>query len=94
MTRLVLTILGLGALAAIGWLLIKPPGPAQPGAGMATAMRGVPREVGVVTAPVVTMDFAQQIEALGTAQANESVDVTTKVSSLVTRIRFEEGSAG
>ena len=89
--KLVLAILGLGALGAIGWLLIQPSGPSQPGAGMPMGMRGAPREVGVVTAPVVTMDFAQQIEALGTAQANESVDVTTKVSSLVTTIRFEEG---
>jgi membrane fusion protein (multidrug efflux system) len=32
-----------------------------------------------------------EIEALGTARANESVDVTAKVSNLITLVRFEEG---
>jgi membrane fusion protein (multidrug efflux system) len=32
-----------------------------------------------------------EIEALGTARANESVDITSKVSNLVTAVRFAEG---
>ncbi|HEU4466744.1 MAG TPA: efflux RND transporter periplasmic adaptor subunit [Agromyces sp.] len=32
-----------------------------------------------------------QVEALGTAGANESIDVTAKVSNLVTAVRFAEG---
>ena len=32
-----------------------------------------------------------EVEALGTARANESIDVTAKVSNLVTAIRFTEG---
>ena len=32
-----------------------------------------------------------EIEALGTARANESIDVTAKVSNQVTAVRFEEG---
>jgi membrane fusion protein (multidrug efflux system) len=35
--------------------------------------------------------LAQQLEALGTARANESVDVTAKVSNLVTAVRFRDG---
>jgi membrane fusion protein (multidrug efflux system) len=32
-----------------------------------------------------------QVEALGTARANESIDVTSKVSNVVTAVRFAEG---
>ena len=32
-----------------------------------------------------------EIEAVGTTQANESVDVTSKASNTVTAIRFREG---
>jgi membrane fusion protein (multidrug efflux system) len=35
--------------------------------------------------------LALEIEALGTARANESVDITSKVSNLVTAVRFGEG---
>jgi membrane fusion protein (multidrug efflux system) len=35
--------------------------------------------------------FAQEVSALGTVRANESVDVTSKVSDRVTAIRFKEG---
>jgi membrane fusion protein (multidrug efflux system) len=34
---------------------------------------------------------AQQLEALGTARANESIDLTAKVSNLVTAVRFRDG---
>ncbi|HEY7840748.1 MAG TPA: efflux RND transporter periplasmic adaptor subunit [Gammaproteobacteria bacterium] len=47
--------------------------------------------VGVIVAPAVTVDFPYRIEALGTAQANESVELTSKISEVVTAIRFEEG---
>ncbi len=91
-TRAILALLGIAALAAIAWLLFQPP---EPGAGVAgpgmMGPRAVAREVGVVTAAVITMDFAQQIEALGTAQANESIEVSAEVASRVTEIRFKEG---
>jgi membrane fusion protein (multidrug efflux system) len=45
----------------------------------------------VVTAPVKSVSFPQQIEALGTARANEAVDITSKTSNTIVRIRFEEG---
>ncbi len=47
--------------------------------------------VGVVVAPVRLERLSLEIEALGTAHANESVDVTAKVSNLVTVVRFDEG---
>lgn len=53
--------------------------------------RGGPGPVAVVTAPVKSASFPQQIEALGTARANEAVDITSKTSNTIVRIRFEEG---
>ncbi len=47
--------------------------------------------VAVVVAPVRLERLALEIEALGTAHANESIDVTAKVSNLVTAVRFDEG---
>jgi membrane fusion protein (multidrug efflux system) len=47
--------------------------------------------VGVIVAPAVTVEFPYRLEALGTAQANESVELTSKISEVVTAIRFEEG---
>jgi membrane fusion protein (multidrug efflux system) len=41
--------------------------------------------------PVREARLTLEAEALGTARANESVDVTAKVSNLVTAVRFAEG---
>ena len=48
--------------------------------------------------PVVTQlariePMGVEIEAVGTARANESVEVTSKTSNTVTAIRFQEGAA-
>jgi membrane fusion protein (multidrug efflux system) len=45
----------------------------------------------VVTERIELRPLVDEIEALGTARANESVEIRSRVSSLVTRIRFEEG---
>jgi len=47
--------------------------------------------IAVVTAPVRIERLSLETEALGTARANESVDVTAKVSNLVTAVHFAEG---
>jgi membrane fusion protein (multidrug efflux system) len=47
--------------------------------------------VGVLTETVRQEDFAYELEALGTAKANEAVEITSKVTNLVTAIRFREG---
>lgn len=45
----------------------------------------------VVTQPVTMQPLVDEIQALGTARANESIEVRSRVVSLVTRIAFEEG---
>ncbi len=46
-----------------------------------------------VTVATVRFDaFSDRIEALGTAQANESVDITSKVTETVRTIAFEDGA--
>jgi membrane fusion protein (multidrug efflux system) len=47
--------------------------------------------VPVVATAARVEKISSEVEALGTAKANESVDVTAKVSNLVTAIRFAEG---
>jgi membrane fusion protein, multidrug efflux system len=47
--------------------------------------------VGVVTALPVVRPVGVEIEAVGTAIANEAVEITSKVSNIVTAIRFQEG---
>jgi membrane fusion protein (multidrug efflux system) len=59
----------------------------QPGAGRT---RG-PETIDVVAAAAIVKPLGIEIEAVGTARANESVDVTSKASNTVTAIRFEEG---
>jgi membrane fusion protein (multidrug efflux system) len=45
----------------------------------------------VATAVTVTKPLGLEIEAVGTARANEAAEVTSKSSNLVTAIRFREG---
>ncbi|HSC07108.1 MAG TPA: efflux RND transporter periplasmic adaptor subunit [Steroidobacteraceae bacterium] len=47
--------------------------------------------VGVLTEAVRQEPFDYEVEALGTARANEAVEITSKVANLVTAIRFREG---
>ena len=47
--------------------------------------------VEVVTVAATMQPMGVEIEAVGTARANEAVDVTSKTSNTVTAIRFEEG---
>lgn len=47
--------------------------------------------VNVVTVAAAMQPLGVEIEAVGTARANESVEVTSKSSNTVTAIRFQEG---
>jgi membrane fusion protein (multidrug efflux system) len=47
--------------------------------------------VDVVSAVAATKPLGVVIEAVGTARANESVDVTSKASNTVAAVRFQEG---
>jgi membrane fusion protein, multidrug efflux system len=64
------------------------PSPA-PAASAAPTFSQTP--LAVVAVPVREARLTLEAEALGTARANESVDVTAKVSNLVTAVRFAEG---
>jgi membrane fusion protein (multidrug efflux system) len=50
-----------------------------------------PESVAVVTVPVQQKPISVQVEALGTAHANEAVDVTSKAANKVVEVRFDEG---
>ncbi|MDP6674800.1 MAG: efflux RND transporter periplasmic adaptor subunit [Gammaproteobacteria bacterium] len=45
----------------------------------------------VIAKPVMTQRYIDRFTALGTARANESIEVTSRISSVVTRIAFTEG---
>jgi membrane fusion protein (multidrug efflux system) len=56
--------------------------------------KAVGREtIDVVTAEATIQPLGVEIEAVGTARANESVEVTSKASNTITAIRFEEGDS-
>ncbi|MBM0107267.1 efflux RND transporter periplasmic adaptor subunit [Steroidobacter sp. S1-65] len=59
----------------------------QAGAGRG----GGPEVIDVVTAEALIKPLGIEIEAVGTARANESVEVTSKASNTISAIRFEEG---
>jgi membrane fusion protein (multidrug efflux system) len=52
---------------------------------------GAPAAIPVITQPARIEPMGIEIEAVGTTQANESVEVTSKASNTVTAIRFQEG---
>ena len=45
----------------------------------------------VATQPAVVRPIADLVEAIGTAQANESVTITAKVTDSIRQVRFEDG---
>lgn len=53
--------------------------------------RRTPGATPVILAPVVDAPFADRLAALGTAVANESVELTANRSDLVAAIHFEDG---
>jgi membrane fusion protein (multidrug efflux system) len=74
----------LAAVAAIGLTACAQ----RPANAPARAGNNAPR---VVTAVARVEQMGVEIEAVGTAQAKESVQITAKVSNTVTAIRFKEG---
>lgn len=73
--------------ALIGWALLLV---LREDSG-ATLESGPPPPPVIVTAAVSLKSLPYEIEAVGTALANESVDITATVTRLVEAIRFEEG---
>ena len=60
----------------------------EPQSGPAGGWSGAAK---VVTQRIERQPLVDEIEALGTARANESVEIRPRISSLITRILFEEG---
>jgi membrane fusion protein (multidrug efflux system) len=78
--------------------VIATPSPAKAGNAAAATPASAPTSgsfsqtpVAVVTAPVRIERLSLETEALGTTRANESVDITSKVSNIVKTVRFAEG---
>lgn len=66
---------------------------AGPGSAVASerARPGSGGAIAVVTAEVRAERTATQLNALGTARANEAVEITSKASNIVTAVRFRDG---
>ncbi|HVY82279.1 MAG TPA: efflux RND transporter periplasmic adaptor subunit [Steroidobacteraceae bacterium] len=70
---------------------------AHNGAGPASALASEPAAptrgaaVAVITAEARTERLSSPLTALGTARANEAVEVTSKTSNIVTAVRFRDG---
>ena len=76
---------------AIALLAIWTGGCGRPGAASKPQGAGS-QPVGVVIASVGTESWGTSIEAVGTAFANQSVDITSKVANTITGLHFEEGA--
>lgn len=84
-------------LVGIGWYVVSDgDAPASASGGPPAAAQARPGfgsdgPVSVLVATVKQEEFAQAMEAIGTARANEALDVTAKLSNRITAIRFREG---
>lgn len=87
--RRLLPVAGLLAAALAAWLLFgrSVDSPQRPGPGGA----GGTEAVAVVTVAVVGKPLAVTVEALGTARANEAIEVTSRTARVITILRFTEG---
>ncbi len=81
------------AVVCAGWAIYesKHDTPADNNAMSGSAMGGAQAPVRVVTAPARQRQLNVGLEAIGTAGANEAVDITAKTSNIVTAIHFTDG---
>lgn len=95
--RYALAILLLVIVGAGGWwLVLRDDGAAAPESQVAAGARspggfGAQQPPLVVVAPAKRQPLYDTVEALGTAQANESVVLTARVTDTVRRVNFEDG---
>jgi membrane fusion protein (multidrug efflux system) len=59
--------------------------------GMVAGRMGGGEPVNVIARTVTAQPYVDRFTALGTAQSNESIEVTSRISSVIDRIVFEEG---
>lgn len=86
-----LTGRSLTGLAVACVLLCSCGAPEPEGTGPGMGGRGSRRPVTVIVTRVEPRTFVDQFTGLGTARATESIQVTSRISSIVERIGFEEG---
>lgn len=77
------------AVTGIGWYAVS--NGDAPVARPAAARPGFGGPISVLVSTVAYEPFAQGLEAVGSARANEAVDITAKVSNRVAAISFREG---
>jgi membrane fusion protein, multidrug efflux system len=95
--RTIVSVVSVGlALISAGWAVYeikhRPEGGAAPPAGQQRpgANRG-PAAVSVITAEAQQRAINVGIEAIGTANSNEAVAITSRTSNIVTAIHFSDG---
>jgi membrane fusion protein (multidrug efflux system) len=90
MPRPLIAVALIVVVAIGGWaLFMRDSGPGGQGPGRGRGMNMGPRPVNVVA--VTREVFSDRIEALGTVQSAESVNVTAKVQGIIGRIFFDDG---
>jgi membrane fusion protein (multidrug efflux system) len=77
--------------AAAAWTLYPTLSATRHGAEQAPPKAGKKGAVAVVTVPVRIAEVQQSYDALGTANANEAITITSKVTGIVRSINFTEG---
>jgi len=80
---------GVGAAGRPGAAGASASGQRSAAGGRAVAGGGVPTPV--VSAAVREQPLARELKALGTARANESVEITSKTSNIISAVRFRDG---
>lgn len=82
------------ALACASWAIyeVKHDGPADAFAA-ASGRQAEPAAIAVITAPAQQRQLQVGLQAIGTANANESVEITSKTIGMVTAIRFSDGQS-
>ncbi len=80
------------AAATLAVLGACSPGGPEPGAAPGRGFGGAAAPaVTVVATRLAPQTFTDRFTALGTARANESIEVTSRTTSIITRINFREG---
>lgn len=98
--NVVTTVSVIAAVLAGGWAIyatrhagtpaaVRMPGPPDAAAAGGRAAGAAP--VTIVSAEVASERVTRELKALGTAIANESIDVTSKTSNIVSAVHFRDG---
>lgn len=89
---IIYTLIGLGIAYLIYYRISANKKIADEGTGMSKGKGGPGKGLQVNGIVVKTGDFNNDLEVTGTLEANESVELHSEVSGLVTSINFKEGS--